>query len=246
MDLLSILKKIGLSEKEIKIYLALLEFGPVSVRKLSQKSGVNRGTAYDVLKSLKSLGLAGYYHKDTKQLFVAENPEKISDVLREKEESLKQAKESMSEIIPSLKSLWRQSSKKPVVKYYEGNRGIKTILQDVLSCAGQSKDKTYWVFSSSSIRPYIREAWPIFTDERIKNGIMVNSMAIGHEGTKAKLSFRKSLSRKNGLPAYILIYNGKVAMISVDEDKKLLGLIVEDQAIFETQLQLFQFIWNSI
>ena len=244
MDPIPILKKLGLSDKEIKVYLALLELGPVSVRKLAKASDINRGTAYDILKSLRSLGLVSYYHKETKQLFVAEDPEKITDVLQEKEESLNQVKKNIVDVIPALKSIYNKSGEKPVVKYYDGKNGIKTILKDVLFTVGQSKDKTYYVFSSSSIRPYMHQAFPDFTDERIKNKIAVHVVAIGHHGTKAKFSERRVLNQKEGLPTYILIYNGKVAMISVNEEKKLLGLIIQDKALFETQLQLFKFIWK--
>src|SRR5687767_12462124 len=133
MELIPILKQFNLSDKEIKVYLALLETGATSVRKLSQKSGINRGTTYDALKSLKQLGLVSYYHKDTKQFFVAEDPEKLQDVLEEKEQSLIQMKKNIQDIIPALKSLYNTSGSKPVVKYYEGDRGIKTILQDILN-----------------------------------------------------------------------------------------------------------------
>ena len=43
MDI-TILKKIGLSDKEIEVYLALLENGACSVRGLVGFTGLNRGT----------------------------------------------------------------------------------------------------------------------------------------------------------------------------------------------------------
>ena len=72
-----ILKKLGLSDKEIKIYLKLLECGATSVRGLAELCGLNRGTVYDTLKRLQNAGLVSYYHQETKQRFVAEEPEKL-------------------------------------------------------------------------------------------------------------------------------------------------------------------------
>ena len=63
---------------------------------------------------------------------------------------LNQVKKNMQEVIPALKSLYNKSGKKPVVKYYEGEKGIKTILKDVLYIISQSPNKTYDVFSSST------------------------------------------------------------------------------------------------
>ncbi len=47
------LQKLGLGEKEIAVYLALLSHGPSSVRKIAGISGINRGTTYDCLRALK-------------------------------------------------------------------------------------------------------------------------------------------------------------------------------------------------
>ncbi|MCK4799448.1 TrmB family transcriptional regulator, partial [Candidatus Parcubacteria bacterium] len=44
------LHEFGLKEKEIKIYLALLDLGPSSIRKIAELAKVNRGTSYDILK----------------------------------------------------------------------------------------------------------------------------------------------------------------------------------------------------
>lgn len=246
MEIIPTLKKFGLNEKEIKVYLSLLEYGPASVRKLAQLSGVNRGTTYDILKSLMALSLVSYYHKDTKQIFVAEDPVKFLDAITEKEQSLLHVKKDMQDMMPSLKSLYKKAGGKPVVKFYEGIKTMKIILQDVLSVTEESKEKTYYIFSSSSIRPYLHQAWPTFTAERIKRGIYVNAIALGHMGTKAPLSERKVLIKEESSPTYLLIYPGKVAMISVNEHKELMGLIIEDQALFESQLQIFNYIWKTL
>ena len=75
MEIIPILKQLGFSEKEIKVYLTLLKSGPSSVRTLAQVSGINRGTTYDILKSLIAQGLVSYYNKAAHQYFTAESPE---------------------------------------------------------------------------------------------------------------------------------------------------------------------------
>lgn len=77
MDIQVILKDFGLSEKEIAVYLAVVELGKGSAREIAIKSAVNRGTTYDILKSLIQLGIVSYFNKETKQYFVAEQPEKL-------------------------------------------------------------------------------------------------------------------------------------------------------------------------
>lgn len=248
MEATSSLKKIGLNEKEAKIYLTLSELGPTSVRMLAKATGVNRGTAYDVLKSLQAMGVVSYYHKATKQYFAAEDPNKLVEAAEKKIKDLAEIKKNIINLLPELRSLQNKAGAKPVVKYYEGYQGVKTILQDVLEATDTDKEviKKYYVFSASSIRPYLYQAFQQFTVERVKRGIAVDVIAIGEGGEEAMLSQRKWLTKNEGSPTYILIYADKVAMISVNKEKEPLGLIIEDKALFKTQLQLFNFIWKSL
>ncbi|MFA6304145.1 MAG: helix-turn-helix domain-containing protein [Patescibacteria group bacterium] len=246
MEINPILKQLGLSDKEILVYLALLSSGPASVRSLAKVSGINRGTTYDILKSLKDSGLVSYYHKATKQFFVAEDPSALNKALEQRMDKLQEVKKNLSQVIPELKSLFDSSGDKPVVKYYEGLGGVKTVLADVLETTASAPEKLYYVFSSAAIRDYVYRAWPAFTKERIKKNIQVKVIALGHKGTLAALSEKKSLNTDKSSPTYILIYPGKVAMVSVNNTKQPLGLIIEDEALYQTQLQLFNFIWNIL
>ncbi len=51
------LSELGLSAKETQVYLTLLRRGPSSVRHVAEAAQVNRGTTYDILKSLQEQGL---------------------------------------------------------------------------------------------------------------------------------------------------------------------------------------------
>jgi sugar-specific transcriptional regulator TrmB len=94
MDI-SLLKKIGFPDKSAAIYLALLRLGPSSVRNLAEKCELNRGTTYDALKWLQDQGVVNYYQKDTKQLFVAEDPERLKLIMDIREKELLQAEKDL-------------------------------------------------------------------------------------------------------------------------------------------------------
>lgn len=245
MEIIPALKQFGLSDKEIKVYLALLNYGPCSVRMLAQLAKINRGTTYDILKSLQKEGLVSYYHKATKQFFVAEDPSLLYGALEKRMNALENVKKDFGRIIPELKSLFNNADK-PVVTFYEGFSGVKTVLADVLEVMALQKEKLYYVFSSKDIRNYLHTASPRFTQQRIAKKINVKVIALGHQGTVAKFSERKSLSGKKSFPTYILIYAGKVAMISVNAQKQPLALIIKDPALFATERQLFEFMWESL
>ena len=57
MDDLEILKNIGLSPKEAKVYLAVLKLKKGLITSIAEQAGVNRTTTYDILEYLNKKGL---------------------------------------------------------------------------------------------------------------------------------------------------------------------------------------------
>ena len=242
----NILKKIGLSEKEIKVYLASLKLGPAPARKIAQVAEINRGTTYDILKSLIELGLVSYLHQDKHQNFIAEDPAKLKDALEKKQQDLEKTKIEIDQVIPQLKSIYNLSGEKPVAKFYEGDAGVKTILQDVLATAGKSQTKEYYVYSSATVKKYLYQVYPNFSKDRVAGGVKVKVISIGPGGQTVGLDERKWLSQEAGAPTYTLIYGGKIAMIAVNSDNRPIGILIEDKNIFQTQKMIFEFTWSKL
>lgn len=248
MEINVLLKKLGLSEKEAAVFAALMELGPSPVREVARKAGVNRGTAYDVLKVLIKQGLVSYFDTRTHQHFVAEPPDKLLLLVAERQESLKVLKKQIEASLPELELVFKKQGGRPVVKLYEGKRGVKTILEDVLVSVGKSAQKIYYVYSSSTVRKNVYEAMPDFTIQRIAKKIRVKTIALGNGGKLFGLDERKwmQLPEEGLKPVYELIYAGKVAHISLDNSANPVGVVIEDREIFETQKMIFEFNWGKL
>lgn len=245
----SILKKLGLSDKEALVYLALLQHGAVSVRNLAKATNLNRGTTYDILKRLQEVGLASFYHKNTKQHFIAEDPEKILRLLANQEEELKKAEEKIKEMMPELKSLQEKGGDKPVTKFYEGKAGVKFILDDILASLDEQKQNEYYVYSAVGVREDVYGAYPDFNKKRIKHKIKVNTISLSSGGGTYGLDERKWLKTEKSSESnmtYILIYAGKCAFISRDSRNNPVGVIIENKMIYETQRTLFLQMWKLL
>ncbi|MFA6394295.1 MAG: helix-turn-helix domain-containing protein [Patescibacteria group bacterium] len=245
MDL-SILKKLDLSDKEIKVYLKLLENGAISVRGLSELTGLNRGTTYDILKQLQVLGLVSYYHQETKQKFVAEDPEKLLKLVKDREEKLSEAKVKINEIIPELRSLKEKEGDRPVTKFYEGKTGVRLILEDVLDAMEAEAEKEYYVYSSTKASEAINSAFPEYTKERIKRKIYVKVISLAEGGKMHGLDERRWLKTSEDAATFIIMYAGKCAFISRDLSGNPVGVIIENRMIYETQKTLFGALWQRI
>ena len=71
------LRKIGLTENEIKIYLDLLKSGTSTAYEIGKRTGIYRVHVYDKLEQLMDKGLVTYVYRGAKKFFQATNPSKI-------------------------------------------------------------------------------------------------------------------------------------------------------------------------
>jgi sugar-specific transcriptional regulator TrmB len=246
MEIPHILQQLGFSEKEIRVYLTLLSGGPSSVRRLAKDTELNRGSVYEILKSLQKRQLAGMYQKHKKQFFIAEDPEKLIEVIAHKEQEVTGLKRHLAEALPELKSLYVHGGAKPTVKYYEGSKGVTVILEDLLRTMSDQSDKMYRVYSSIALREYLYREYPHFTKERIARRLNVRVIAIGAGGDDQPLAERRWLSAKKGSPTYSIIYGQKVAFFSLDAKGTPLGVLIEDASVAETEQMIFDHVWASL
>jgi sugar-specific transcriptional regulator TrmB len=244
----SALEGLGLTAKEVAVYLALFSLGPSPIRKIAEHAGINRGTTHDILRELQQKGLVSYYHKEKRQHFVAEEPKALVNLILRKKRDIEDAERQVQSILPHLTSLAGGGRSRPTVKYYRGYAGVRAILEDVLDSTGALPKKEYAAYSSAAIRPYLyrKDAFPNFTEERIKRNISMRAIAIGSGGEMYGRDRRKWLTQEESAPTYTLLYAGKIAMVSVGESGIPHGLIIEDKGIYETQLLLFNSLWNSL
>lgn len=244
--MLPVLKKLGLSDKEIAVYTALLSLGSATVRQIADTAKVNRGTAYDILKSLMTDGLVSYVNKEKKHYFVAEDPNQLKALVSKQQERLNDVATELEQHIPSLRSVHKRGGEKPVVRYFEGKRGIHALLSDVLATMDAADDKLYYVYSSSALRDQYRDAYPTYTDERIEKKISVRAIAIGEGGATSGLDERKWLSKEEGSPTYTLIYAGHIAHIALDSVDQMVGVIIENEAMYRTHKMVFESLWKHL
>lgn len=247
-NIVEVLQKIGLNRHEALTYVALLDMEAVSIRKVADKSGINRGTTYEALKSLTNFGLVSVRRSGQREYFSAESPEKIFDIIQDKRKDLWQVQQSAKEMVPALLAKNARPSGRPVVRYYEDDEGIVTILKDVLVTCRNLDDPVYYAYSSRPLRQYLYRKFPQFTDKRVNEGVSVKVIAIGEGGETAEASERKWLPepKDGGISSYSIIYGNKVAIISISSDFTPYGVVVEDAAAAAMQKLLFEQLWNTI
>jgi len=127
------LQDIGLSEKESKVYLALLELGQETVQNISKKANVNRATTYVVLESLQKKGIVTTFEQNKKTFFIAEGPSALYNIIREQQEELEKKDDDLDGMMNELMTVYNLHPDKPKINFYEGKEGLKEMQKDFLN-----------------------------------------------------------------------------------------------------------------
>ncbi len=241
-----LLTSFNLSEKAVRVYLALLERGASSIRQVAEASKINRQTTHELLRVLIEKGLVTYYKDRTREAYIAMEPEALLSLADEQVEQLMLARNELKTSIDALRARTGKAKLMATVRFYQFHKGVRTILEDVLRVMQEEKKKLYRIYSNNVLSPVLHEAFPTFTKERIKSGIQVRALGIGGQGIIQGLDERKQLSTTLSAPTYIIIYGSKVAMISMDDYQRPRGVIMEDAALTETHRLIFDLQWKTL
>ncbi len=235
-----VLLKAGFTGNEAKVYLALLKLGSASVTEISQKSGVERTLIYGVLEKLMNKGLVSSVVRINKKYFEPADPEKILDLLKERERTIEQA-------LPELKNLY-QSTEKQEIHHFKGINGVRNILEILLESAKISKE--WLIFGASrktkEILPYYL---PQFHRKRIELGInfkaiySVDSKERGLDVRKLKFTEVKFLPKEYATPTAISIAGDKVVILLWSVENPL-GIIIESKEIVTDFKKYFNLLWR--
>jgi len=225
-----ILKSLGLSDKEIKIYLANLQLGTSLVQKIANFANLNRTSAYDLLTSLEQKGFVSYTIQSGKKFYQATEPNKLIDLIKERELMIKK-------ILPELNSLSQTVGTRPNVEVYVGKEGLKTIFEQIL-CEANSFS---CIASKNHLFELFQFYFPNFVQRRKKNKIKVR--IISEVQPFDKTAPYKLINKK--IKTATWLYNGKIAMVSLEE-KEPIGILITEKNFYETHQMMFDLLWDSL
>jgi sugar-specific transcriptional regulator TrmB len=241
----NVFKRLDFTDKETAVYLTLLEEGPSSLRRLAAATSLNRGTVYNILKGLMRRGIVRYYKTGRRQHFIAEHPDTLLGEAERQQQQLKVTVEQLKSALPELHSLYNDASDKPKVRYYEGTKGIRNILDDVLKTLKSKKQKSYIAYSSVDMRPFLYKCYPEFTEKRIRAGINVDVISTGPGGRLCGLDRRKWITEDRASNTYIIVYADRTAYI-VHHKRSSVGVLIESSSIADTHRCLFTALWKRL
>lgn len=238
-----ILKEVGLSDAEIKVFLELLKVDSAMASEISKKVGVYRTNVYDILESLIQKGLVSYIIKSNRKHFLASRPEKILQFLREKQEKIKKQEEKIRQLIPILVGLRKPKEEELKAEIYRGKEGLKTLFEDILN---EGKDYVCFGYSavSQKILPYFFIHWHKRRVKlKIRRKLLTKEQMRGSKVVKLPLTETKYLPDKYNTPISTMIYGNKVWVLIPSDDDHI-SLLIDSKKLSQSFLTYFNELWN--
>lgn len=228
------LREAGLTENESKVYLALLEIGPVQAGAISRKSGLHRRVVYDTIEMLIQKGLVGYIKKNNVRLFQAVSPERLKEIVKEKEARI-------DEVMDSMMLLYNTRKDKEETNFYKGRDGLKAVFEDMISAKNE-----ILVLGASPLAYEILSFYFEWFDKRRVEKKIRERIIFNDSDKRIRIPYAdiRYLPEKYHSPLAVNIYGKKVAIILWSR-KNPLAIVINNAEIAEGYKKYFELLWRA-
>ena len=231
-----LLEQADLTPTEAKIYLCLLEKGSIRAGEISRHTGIHRRSVYDAIERLIQKGLVSYIKTNNRRYYEAANPQRLLDLLKEKEENLR-------EVMPELQLLRKLSEEKKEVLFFRGKKAIKTVFADQIQAG-----KEILTFGDAvNVNEIVKYYFPHFDKQRTEKNIKVRMM-FDESARKEKylkqipLTDIKFIKKGSKAPVSTNIYADKVSIIMWEENPK--AILIKEASLANSFRSYFEFMWG--
>ena len=242
-----LLKEIGLTDGEIKVYLALFKLGPSSTGPIVKESKVHSSKVYPILDRLIDKGLVSFIKEGKKTIYTSNSPDTILSFLDKKQTKIEEQKKSAKGLVKELELMKTIETAKTEATVFKGVKGLKTAYRTAIKDVKKG-DLTYEMFlppvKDPLINFFINHVKSI-SKSGIKQRMLFNETC--PEATAVEKFARvnvKYISQEFISPAEICVY-GNNTIISTTAGKEYITFLVKNKEIADSFKSQFNYIWNQ-
>lgn len=231
------LKELGLTNNEIKMYLALLEHGTLNPTQLAEKTGLHRSYVYDTLDRLLERGIVNTVLVEKKKNYQAVDPKILREIFELKLRHL-------DAILPQLSTLFNSTKEETRIELHKGKRVYRTLIKDLIATVKTNDEVLLLGVDENALETvepiYLKQYFTIIKEKNIKEKII-----IAKGGKKFK---EPNLEYKELDPEYlgdttVIIYQAKVSIFIQGNPNYL--VTIESLKVADTYRKQFNLLWNS-
>jgi|GEM_PF-1304970 len=244
-DLLRNLEQIGLTDKQARVYLALLTLESSTAYEIAQHCEVKKPTVYVILEELRQKGLVLKVPHAKKALFAAKD---ISEYLAEQRGKLN----AVQSMLPRLLALG--SADKPKVYFFSGMRGFTEAMNYKFD---SMRGKTYYSFygNSQDADRRVVELFNRWTPDAVAADIsfrivMPKTQVLTDDYPELQaLNEKKDHTEIKYLTEYDQSSNLSIEIaetfVRIDDSKSVTATIIDDKATAEAMRHIFNIVWQK-
>lgn len=244
------LNLLGLTDKEIKIYLSLLKHGEFTPLELSRATQINRSTIYRILERLKELGLAEEILDQHRIKARAAKPEKLELLIAQKQAELDQLKKEIPGVVEQLSVIKDSPSAATKVVYFRDKKGLQQMLWNMLKAKNEHLGYGYADWNTSVGRDFAEKLRQEMVNRKIYSKEIQNVDQEAAIETWTKVKKYSKFYEGRFLPKDLVeikhdvyIYNDVFAFYHFYEGE-LFGIEIHNKEIAKTQKQIFELLWK--
>ncbi len=236
----SILKEIGLTTSEIKVYISLLKTGPARASEVIDKSGLQNPVVHRAFHSLINKGIVSYSISGKIKFYHPIDPTQLLKILEEK-------KNRLSKIIPELKNLFEYKSDNTKATIHQGKRGVRELLNYLLENT-EGEILSYGA-PEKSIDVLGDYFWDSFHKKRIKKKIFArmifhdSASKRANELNKINITNIRTTDKDFEELVETIITKDKVGIIIYLDDP--LGILIDDELAAKSYQNFFEILWKG-
>lgn len=238
--LLKLLEQAGFTDKESRVYLALLELGQGDVSDISKLTGLKRSIIYVILEGLIKRGYASRVLGEKINTYQAADPSVLS-------RQLQATAKNLSEMLPVLQTLRNKGKKRPRIYYVENKEGIWNSWQEM-----NYVKEPFFISSGVSIEKYFPGSVDYWA-RAYKKGIYKtlgrnlipdnpNEKELGRELSAAGQKVRFLPGAKE-FQMDFTIYGNKLGITSLFEEPFFISIESED--LVNAMRPIFEIAWKT-
>ena len=237
--MLNNLQKLGFSENEARVYLALLEAGFGTTAPIIKKTNLHRNIVYETLDRLVNRGLASFSIQRGKKHFRALSPLKI---LQQQETQLRLAQE----VAPILIKM--QKAEKQEVIIYEGKEGFQNAHFDAIGQMKNSSAVYVMIAGGEKWFEVMGSGLKKFDSLRVAKKIKDKIIALESQRKDITLQGKRPLFEARFLPEYFdnpsgtSVY-GDITLIMVYGEPPL-TIMIKNAQVAKGFKQYFDILWK--
>jgi len=240
---------LGLSVKAAEIYELLLERGEMAARQLELETGYKKNT-YVLIKELEKLHLLVKIERERRVYYQPAPPENLLVLARQQLKSSQTRVGVLLESLPMMKSMYLESIERPVVRYVEGEEGLKELYKEVYN---QDIPASFGCLDLTQVEVAVpKYMGNELIPERVKRNNMAYAVLADNElgrevAGKDGVQNRQSIlidPKRYPMPAEISVYGDKVVLLSFKRGN-VTGVLIENKEIAQSLESVYRYLFES-